>query len=290
MDLLALYKNPNFNFQKVIRESLRAYVRGVPYFVYVPKCEKDLAHFQFNPSYQFTINLDDRNDADVIAWLNQAQPRLKNALVKSIMRGCMVGASAFACLSSDKERDRANMITEVLQSSNITISLPPTGRHTMRKNNDAMNVLGIAPVTKCWPAKTIDESDAVKKAAYDTNTVQPATRGGLETNGLPSFVEPTAPNTVTAAYTSYAPEQQTSSDLSAAPVTIKTEPNYNTNPNKQSVSSIERNNTVDSEFDFTGFGDDAQDTNVNSERKENEGTDTFDLFGDIANMMNSLQH
>lgn len=287
MDLLALYKNPNFNFQKVIRESLRAYVRGVPYFVYVPKCEKDLANFQFNPSYQFTVALDDKNDADVIAWLNQARPRLKNALVKSVMRGCMVGASVFACLSSDKERSRANVITEILQTSNITISLPPTGRHTMRKNNDTTNALSGATAANHWPAKTIDESNTVKETGYNANTELPANGNNPKTNSnTPSFAAPTNPNT---ASTAYMPEKQIIPGASIAPVTIKAKSNYDANPVEQSVASIEKNNNVDSEFDFVGFGDDAQNANINSERKENEETDTFDLFGDIANMMNSLQ-
>lgn len=162
MDLLALYKNPVFNFQRVVHEALRAYVRGQQYFVFVPKCDKDLSDFDFKYIYQFTITLDEDADADVIKWLESAQPKLQNALIKSVLRGSLVGQSVFACLSEDTDRIKSNMLAEQALTCGVKILPPPTGKHT--KNGKTSKPHRIKnQIASQTPAKIMSKSEMTAK-------------------------------------------------------------------------------------------------------------------------------
>ena len=68
IDLVLLYKNPIFGFQKAIKQAIRAYVREQPYFIFVPETF-DISDKQFKYSYQAFLDFDEDDDADVLAWL-----------------------------------------------------------------------------------------------------------------------------------------------------------------------------------------------------------------------------
>ena len=103
IDLVLLYKNPTFGFQKAIKQAIRAYVREQPYFIFVPETF-DISDKQFKYSYQAFLDFDEDDDADVLAWLKTLQDRSRNKAIKSVLRGCIIGNLAYGCAKSDDDR------------------------------------------------------------------------------------------------------------------------------------------------------------------------------------------
>lgn len=141
IDLVLLYKNPTFGFQKAIKQAIRAYVREQPYFIFVPETF-DISDKQFKYSYQAFLDFDEDDDADVLAWLKTLQDRSRNKAIKSVLRGCIIGNLAYGCAKSDDDRLVSNKINAILKdailSGNIsnTIHEPPVRREKRTKNNN----------------------------------------------------------------------------------------------------------------------------------------------------------
>lgn len=126
MDLLALYKNPEFGFQKATREALRAYIRRQPYLIYQPVANKDLSEMEFKYGYQFFLALDDNLDADIINWLKiNIKPRMQNSFIKSVLRGAMIGPSVYACAVNDDERIYMNELMDKIKKDCPIAQEPP---------------------------------------------------------------------------------------------------------------------------------------------------------------------
>jgi hypothetical protein len=141
IDLVLLYKNPTFGFQKAIKQAIRAYVREQPYFIFVPETF-DISDKQFKYSYQAFLDFDEDDDADVLAWLKTLQDRSRNKAIKSVLRGCIIGNLAYGCAKSDDDRLVSNKINVILKdailSGNISnvIYEPPVRREKRIKNNN----------------------------------------------------------------------------------------------------------------------------------------------------------
>ena len=66
IDLVLLYKNPTFGFQKAIKQAIRAYVREQPYFIFVPETF-DISDKQFKYSYQAFLDFDGDVMSDMLS-------------------------------------------------------------------------------------------------------------------------------------------------------------------------------------------------------------------------------
>ena len=273
MDLLALYKNPVFNFQRVVHEALRAYVRGQQYFVFVPRCDKNLSDFEFKYIYQFTITLDEDADGDVIDWLESAQPRLQNALIKSVLRGSLVGQSVFACLSEDADRIKSNMLAEQALTCGIKIQPPPTGKHTRsgkssksrQAKKHAVNQVTIKPMLK---AETVTGHARLQKQA-------PACRNSsLNDRQVPAMHKTEKEQIITGM-------KETAGTQDKKPAAGMIQKTAQPEPAPDTVTALPEKTVTNvpdaDDFDLTGFDFD--------ESTEKSEAGEFDLFGDISNML-----
>lgn len=93
LDLLYLYKTPNFCIQKSIRESIRDYVKNGcvnngSYIVDV----SNIKHNEVLPrSVQIHIYLSEDKDSQVISWLDNTSKGYRNSLIKNIYRNYING-------------------------------------------------------------------------------------------------------------------------------------------------------------------------------------------------------
>lgn len=137
-DLLALYKNPNFSFQKALKGALRAYINKEPYFIYQPE-QVDLRDFDFKYGYQFFLIFDDFYDKDIIDWLNGIKKRQRNIVIKSILRGAMVGVSISHCMEKDDDRIQVNAMQEKVRDRLPGLNEPPLKRKKGPKKSSSIN-------------------------------------------------------------------------------------------------------------------------------------------------------
>lgn len=254
MDLLALYKNPEFNFQFVVHEALKAYVRGKPYFIYVPKCDKDLADYEFKSIYQFSVDLDAETEADVIEWIESAQNSYQNALIKSVLRGCLVGTSAFACVCNDNDRIRANSIIEMAKNKLVVYDAPAKRRkRTSRKIKTDNN------------AKD-NNSRILKDVQQDIASATPLTGTQPATSPVNIQLNERARRDSKSTLISGENKDTKSSSMPT---------NQNNAPQIQTAST--------DDFDLSDF--DLKDITENDNKTEG---DSFDLFGDITSMLKNF--
>lgn len=296
MDLLALYKNPEFNFQYVVHEALKAYVRGKPYFIYVPRCDKDLANYEFKSIYQFSIDLNPETEADVIEWIENAQNSYQNALIKSVLRGCLVGTSAFACVRDDNDRIRANGIIEMAKNKLVVSDAPvKKKRKTSKKNKTENNVVrnnsNMHKGTQQSSASSTLFTTESQSATSYVNT-QPA---GSIRNYDESVAVSNADNEgknirnhesdaaiLSSANMPTASLRENKSDVISSPVNQNSAPQDHAVEQKTGASVPMQAVNAD-DFDLSGFG--SEDTVENGSETENG---SFDLFGDITNMLKNF--
>ena len=111
MDLITLYKNPNFGFHKMAKQAIKAYVQKKPFLMAMPETI-DITKKDFKSRYTIFIKLDKDIDKDIIEWLSDVKENFNNAAVKSIIRGSLIGVSAYGCLKNDMDRiesDKLNL-------------------------------------------------------------------------------------------------------------------------------------------------------------------------------------
>lgn len=281
MDLLALYKNPEFNFQFVVHEALKAYVRGKPYFIYVPKCDKDLADYEFKSIYQFSIDLDAETEADVIEWIESAQNSYQNALIKSVLRGCLVGTSAFACVCDDNDRIKANSIIEMAKNKLVIYDAPAKRRRRTSKKVEIENSV------------SDDNGRILKDAQQDTASATSLT--GIQSATLPANIQLNERACRDDKSISISGENKNTKNRgsdTAIPSIINTstgllqenEPDtksLSTSTNQNNAPQIQTASTDD--FDLSDFG--LEGISENDNKIE---SDSFDLFGDITNMLKNF--
>lgn len=106
MDLLLLYKNKEFGFAKAVKRALHAYAAKEPYF-FIPPETTDVHLYEFKKSYYTNIYLDEEKDADIIEFLKNVKKLYRNATVKSILRGAMIGPYVYGCMIHDSDREEA---------------------------------------------------------------------------------------------------------------------------------------------------------------------------------------
>ena len=98
MDLISIYKNEKINFAKLIRECLHTIAAGKQIYYYIPDNKKIKG--EIKSIYQILLNLDEKKDKDIIEFLKNAKFRQVNALIKAIVRSCIVAPLYFNCLEN----------------------------------------------------------------------------------------------------------------------------------------------------------------------------------------------
>lgn len=98
MDLISIYKNEKVNFAKLIRECLHTIAAEKQIYYYIPANVKIKG--EVKSIYQILLNLDEKKDKDIIEYLKNAKFRQVNALIKAIVRSCIVAPLYFNCLEN----------------------------------------------------------------------------------------------------------------------------------------------------------------------------------------------
>lgn len=96
MDLISIYKNRKINFQKFLKECLRNVAAGKRPHYYIP--ENNITSEDIKHVYQIIFYLDEKEDADIIKFLDDAKNRQTNSLIRSVIRSCVVAPLYFNCL------------------------------------------------------------------------------------------------------------------------------------------------------------------------------------------------
>ena len=113
IDLVTLYKNPDFGFQKALKRALKAHVNNRP-FVIFPPVSVDVTHKDFKYVYQLFLNFDEEDDADIIEWLSNVKYRKRNEAIKSLLRGCVLGSFSYSCMANDEDRIITDKINKTI--------------------------------------------------------------------------------------------------------------------------------------------------------------------------------
>lgn len=94
-DLIYLYKNIHFPIKDAMQKSLAAYVRNEPVFFEVPVVTNVEDSLVGVKNAQFHILLDDEKDSDLIEYLKNLKPNLRNSFLKNTLRGHLAGSVSY---------------------------------------------------------------------------------------------------------------------------------------------------------------------------------------------------
>ena len=126
MDLITLYKNKNFNFRRAMKHALHAYIEKTPFFFYPPPSVPNACDVDFKSCYRINVDLDEKEDADIIAFFDVAvRDRMRNAISKTILRGCMIGTYAYAMVNDDIDRQQNDAQITAFIENNYSMWTPP---------------------------------------------------------------------------------------------------------------------------------------------------------------------
>lgn len=100
IDLISLYKHPDFGFKTACVNALRAYINKKPYFIKQPTFTEPK---EFKYGYQLFIVLDDNKDKDIIDYLKKVKPRYQNEFIKMVLRGSVIGPVAYNCFEDESD-------------------------------------------------------------------------------------------------------------------------------------------------------------------------------------------
>lgn len=295
IDLVTLYKNPEFGFQKALKQAVRAYVRGTPYLIYAPQTQ-DISKKDYKYGYQIFITFDEKYDADVIEWLKTLKPRCFTKALKTILRGSLIGPVAYGCFKTDEDRQRSDSINQKIKDIisegklNEIISSPPLRKET--KYPKKKNTSGNAHTKNKTTAKTENNDAIVKIKKYNNkqeinankNTIDDTS--SIDVKNTTYAVKPTV-QMVEKKYT--ADENNTNASVDTMPNTkendipaVKTVTSNNEETDKRQPAS----NVFPG---LSGFGD-YEDTQADQTENQdnNADTDDFDLFASADSLISQF--
>ena len=111
-DLLALLQHEQYQLGKEIRRALRMYVRGDIHRILLPDV-RGAPQTVSTEQRRVSITLNDRLDADVIAWIEGIQAGCKSTAIKSVFRNML---EAPYLVGMDRMRERAGRLYEAKKS------------------------------------------------------------------------------------------------------------------------------------------------------------------------------
>lgn len=119
-DLLALLQHEQYQLGKEIRRALRMYVRGDIHRILLPDV-RGAPQTVSTEQRRVSITLNDRLDADVIAWIAGIQTGCKSTAIKSVFRNML---EAPYLVGMDRMRGRAGRLYETKKKRQKTEAQP----------------------------------------------------------------------------------------------------------------------------------------------------------------------
>lgn len=265
MDLVTLYKNPNFSFQKALKLALKSYVNHKPCFI-LPPATVDVSNYNFKSIYQLFFNFDEDKDADIIAWFKTIKDGKRTAAIKSVLRGSMIGPFAYGCCNSDADMQVTNSIDE--QTKNRLL--------TLIKEQNGDNIIFYEPPVRRKPKyerkrKSQDKNDDINKKAIvkKRNVTQKAEDVVKYVNNKTDEISPII-------------EDKTVSKIDEPSVLSE-------NIDVKNTPEIPAKEQIQEGFDFNGFGDFGGFGETATKENNNDNEDDFDLFSSIDSMLGQFQ-
>lgn len=119
-DLLALLQHEQYQLGKEIRRALRMYVRGDIHSILLPDV-RGAPQMVSTEHRRVSITLNDRLDADVIAWIEGIQAGCKSTAIKSVFRNML---EAPYLVGMDRMREGAGRLHEAKKKRQKTKTQP----------------------------------------------------------------------------------------------------------------------------------------------------------------------
>lgn len=251
IELVSLHKNPNVNLPKIIKTALYSYVHDIPYFIPAPAPDNNK---EYKKVYQIFLNFDEIKDKDIIDWFKTIKPNYRTTAIKTITKGCIAGAVAYACFID--ETTAISKEESLIKKNQDSISLQSVPNYITKEKKNK-------PKTK-HNTKTTVENKSNKKKYIDKN----------KKSNIIDAKKEIINNEIEDKYNN---KQN-----------INTSNNLNINNNEQLYENNKKQmNNFDNnyEFDFNNFGDFSnEDQSTNNSVLNNN----FDLFADLNNMLNNF--
>ena len=149
MDLIVLYLNKDFGFNKALRRALHCYGKE-PFLFMSPNLEEFGKEREIKYAYRMELKLNEEKDADIIELLNRVKPLYRNAFIKSVMRGSMIGPYAYGCMiDSDENTNAKNIIEETIEAAmEGVIADPPDKSKKINKKKKPGNQKQVTAISK----------------------------------------------------------------------------------------------------------------------------------------------
>lgn len=106
LDLIALYRHPNFSLSAAIKRALIAYVRKEQLSIQQPPTY-DLPNEKISRIIQMHIVLNEEYDQDIIKWIKGTKEGYRNSVLKNIVRGYMIGPCVYSYQKDDNAKNEA---------------------------------------------------------------------------------------------------------------------------------------------------------------------------------------
>lgn len=133
IDLITLYKAPNAGFIKAVKHALHAYIKHEAFLFSMPE-GADITSNNFKASYRINLFLDEDKDADIIEWLDNIKPLMRNAAIKMIFRGYLIGPYAYGCMKSDSDRQSSKILSDSMVKTPSVYAFPAKKKERNKKN------------------------------------------------------------------------------------------------------------------------------------------------------------
>ncbi len=158
LDLIALYRHPNFSLPAAMKTALCAYVRDESFFIKQPM-PYAIGNEKISKIIQMHIQLSNTSDKDVIDWIKNIKEGYRNSVLKNIIRAYMLGGTIYPyALNQDISIAKTNKISQLLEE-NVSEIIEIKGRGYTKSQNNTLNKSSKKPLSN----EKIEDSELANK-------------------------------------------------------------------------------------------------------------------------------
>lgn len=133
LDLITLYRHPLFSLPNAIKMSLCAYVRNQKFFIKQPD-PYEIGNEKISKIVQIHIQLSEKSEGDVIAWLKNIKDGYRNSVLKNVVRAYMAGPCIYSYIDEGADNfENASNVFDTFES-NIRETIEIRGRSYNRQS------------------------------------------------------------------------------------------------------------------------------------------------------------
>lgn len=118
MDLISLFMNKEYDFRKIVRESLKAYAEGRIFFYAPPKKNPEKVDYSNRRSFNTSILVKRDLDPEIYDLVISFKDLHRNAAIKSIIRGTILGSYVYDCIDHSSRNEESGYKEIALKINN----------------------------------------------------------------------------------------------------------------------------------------------------------------------------